>query len=191
MKNYSRDVIINGIVERDNEIVRWLYLRVYQYLESYISARDGTPVDALDIFHEGMLILFEKITDPSFPVRRNIPEYLFGICRYLWYRQYRQSKYFQGMPAGEMDLLMLRLRNDFPVFPEQHELRYILYLRHLPALDMKCRRLLEMSLQERDAGTIRDELSYRNRNSVYRKKFGCLRKLASRIQEDPDYKYLF
>lgn len=183
-------MIIHGIVERDNEIVRWLYMRVYHYLEAYIAGRDGTPVDALDVFHEGMLILLEKVSDTGFPLRRNIPEYLFGICRYLWYRQYREKRYFQGMPVGEMDLLAPRVIKDFPVLPEQREFRYILYLRHLPTLDIKCRRLLEMYLENRDTETIRYKLSYRNRNSVYRKKFGCLRKLAVRIRQDPDYAYL-
>ncbi len=190
MKSYSRDVIINGLVARDNEIVRWLYLRVFRYLEAYVSEGDGVPLDALDVFHEGLLILLEKLRGPGIPLRRNIPEYLFGICRYLWYRQYRRNSYFRKMPDIEMDRFFHPPKGTFPVFSEQRELRYILYLRYIPALDMKCRRLLEMYLDQRDMAAIQYTLSYRNRNSVYRKKFGCLRKLASLIREDPDYAYL-
>ena len=94
------------------------------------------------------------------------------------------------MPAVEMDRFLLPAKGTFPVFPEQRELRYILYLRHLPALDMKCRRLLEMYLDQREVEAIQYTLSYRSRGSVYRRKFGCLRKLASLIREDPDYAYL-
>ena len=86
MRSYTRELIIAGILERDNDVIRWLYLRVYNYLEAFISRRSGTPVEAMDIFHEGMLVLFEKVRDPGLSEKRNVPEYLFGICRYLWYK---------------------------------------------------------------------------------------------------------
>jgi len=190
VKNYSRDVIITGILERDNDVIRWLYLRVFNYLESFISRRDGTPVDALDVFHEGLLILFERVREPEVPVRHNIPEYLFGICRHLWYKQYRERLRFPGMPVSEMDMLVGEVEKDFPVFSERRELRYILYLRHLALLDRKCRCLLEMYLDNRDTDSIRRELDYQSRNSVYKKKFGCLRKLVLSIRQDPDYAWL-
>ena len=190
VKNYSKDVIITGILERDNDVVRWLYLRVYRYLESFISRRHGTPVDALDVFHEGLLILFERLMEPEVSVRRNIPEYLFGICRHLWYRQYRERVRYPGMPVDEMDLLVGEVEKDFPVFSERRELRYILYLRHLTRLDRRCRSLLEMYLDNRDTESIRHTMDYQNRNSVYKKKFGCLRKLVHSIRQDPDYTWL-
>ena len=190
MKDYSRDVIISGLLERNNEVVRWLYLRVFRYLEMFVSRVDGIPLDALDIFHEGLLILLEKIRGTGIPVRRNIPEYLYGICRYLWYRQCRRNVYVREIPADEIDRSFPVAKGTFPVYQDQRELRYILFLRYLPSLDMKCRRLLEMYLDRRGMETIQRVLSYRNRNSVYRKKFGCLRKLAFLIRHDPDYAYL-
>ncbi len=190
VENYSREVIINGIEKRDNDVVRWLYLRVYHYLESFISRRNGTPVEALDVFHEGMLQLFENLRDPAVQVKKNIPEYLFGICRHLWYRYYHDASRYRGIPAHEMDLLFSSGEEPFPVFSERRELRYLLYVRYLPSLDMKCRRLLEMYLDKRSTEAIRVELSYHSRNSVYKKKFGCLRKLVDLMQHDPDYAYL-
>jgi hypothetical protein len=44
-----------------------------------------------------------------------------------------------------------------------------------------------MYLDHRDTDEIRHELSYLNRNSVYKKKYGCLRKLVDSITQDPDY----
>jgi DNA-directed RNA polymerase specialized sigma24 family protein len=187
LENYSKEVIVTGILERDNDVARWLYLRVYHYLEAFISRRNGTAIEALDVFHEGMLILLERLHEAAVPVKRNIPEYLFGICRYLWYRYYHENTRFRGISVDDLDAFVSSVEENFPVFSEQRELRYILYLRHLPSLDMKCRRLLEMYLSNRDTEAIREELSYRNLNSVYKKKYGCLRKLVTLIRSDPDY----
>ncbi len=189
-RNYSRDVIIEGLMARDNEVVRWLYLRVYRYLDRYISGRNGTPLDAMDLFHEGLLQLLEKLSRREIPRCRSIPEYLFGICRNLWLRQTRISGRFQELTPAYEDTFIATADPDFPVFSDRRELKYVLCLRHLPALDLRCRKLLEMYLDGHSTETIRHSLTFLNRNALYRKKFGCLRKLSMLIRKDPDYRYL-
>lgn len=183
-------MVIEGLLARDNEIVRWLYLRVYKYLERYISGRNGTPLDAMDIFHEGFLLLLEKFNNNIFPNCRSIPEYLFGICKNLWLKYSRSSSRLQELSPALAESLIEPADPDFPVFSDQRELKYVLYLRYLPMLDVRCRRLLEMYLQGKSTEMIRQELTFLNRNALYKKKFGCLRKLAEKIRQDPDYRYL-
>lgn len=187
---YHRELITTGILNRDNEVIRWLYMRVYGHLEMFILSRNGTAWDVMDVFQDGLLKLYEKVLDSSLVLEKNVPEYLFGICKHLWYKQYRRSNLLVSVPDYKTENILYYEESDFPVFSDRRELKYILFLRHITSLCPLCQQLLTLYRNGMRADDIVQEMELASRSLVYKKKFTCMRRLVKHIQNDPDFIYL-
>ncbi len=186
----TRDRIIAGIINREEDIIQWLYVRVYGYLESFILRRGGTAWDVMDVYQDGLLTLYEMAKDPSVFPEVNLPGYLFGICRYLWYKQYRKKQFLVPVQDVNSQDLMAFRDSDFPVFSDRRELKYILYLRHFEYLDSACRQLLTLYRRGIRVDDIVREMNLSSRSYAYKKKFKCMRQLIRYIRSDPEYVYI-
>ncbi len=186
----ARERIISGLLRRDEAVIRWLYVRVYGYLEMYILRRGGTVWDVMDIYQEGLLTLYELAKNPSVLPDTTLPAYLFGICRYLWFKQLRRRCLMIRVPDFPGKFFPAYRHSDFPLLSDRRELRYILYLRHMEFLDPSCRRLLALYRSGMRVDDIVREMDLSSRNYAYRKKFECMRRLVEAIRSDPEHAYI-
>ena len=62
MKQYAVDEILNGIRKRSDKVLHYVYHENYPTVKSFIIENRGNSQDAKDIFQEGLVIIFRKVT---------------------------------------------------------------------------------------------------------------------------------
>jgi len=76
------------LLERKVESIDVFYSEHYDqfFLQTarFVSKRGGTLEDAKDIFHDALVILYEKITRPDFELRISREAYMMGIVKNLY-----------------------------------------------------------------------------------------------------------
>ena len=66
-----------------------LYLKAFPPVAKYISRRGGTFDEAKDIFHDALVIFYEKSAERSIDSGINETAYLVGVAKNLWLRNFR------------------------------------------------------------------------------------------------------
>src|SRR6478672_709949 len=86
---------------KDNEIIesirkgnrekpiRYLY-KEFPMIRTNILASGGNKEIAEEVFNDALLLLIEKVSNPSFELSSKLSTYLFGIARFLWKNELRK-----------------------------------------------------------------------------------------------------
>lgn len=64
-----------------------LYEETFPAVASFVAKMGGSPDDAKDIFHDAMVVFFEKETDVENPCA-----YIVGIAKHLWVRKFKHDR---------------------------------------------------------------------------------------------------
>ncbi|MEJ0031475.1 MAG: sigma-70 family RNA polymerase sigma factor [Bacteroidota bacterium] len=146
-----------------SEDVAVLYEETFPAVASFVSKMGGSPEDAKDIFHDALIILFEKEGGLENPAA-----YIVGIAKHLWVRKFKHDK-------NRVDL------DETIQIPEEENFPIIARLVRLVELAGKsCLDLLQAFYYEkRSAESIADEFNYSNAHSATVQKHKCLQKIRS------------
>src|ERR1700744_6238066 len=74
-----------------------LYLKAFPPVAKYISRRGGSFDEAKDIFHDALVIFYEKAVNGNFDNSINETAYLVGIAKNLWLRNFRDKADITGL----------------------------------------------------------------------------------------------
>jgi RNA polymerase sigma factor (sigma-70 family) len=69
-----------------------IYAQTYPMVRHYIREHGGTEEDAKDIFHEAMILYFEKTALEQLTLTCTPSTYLMGICKNLWRQQVEKQR---------------------------------------------------------------------------------------------------
>ncbi|MCD6200853.1 MAG: sigma-70 family RNA polymerase sigma factor [Bacteroidales bacterium] len=186
--SYTKEEIIRGIRNKQNHVILWLYEQILPILEIYVGKMGGSSSDAKDLFQEAMIVVFQKIRKEAFEPRKNIPEYIVGICKKMWFDRLSEKQKtlnIEFLEEKDDQLGDEMLVDPEPVNPE--EIKRALYLRHITALKKECREILYMVRQGITLEEISRLYGYPDARIIYNKKAYCLQKLIERIKNDPEY----
>jgi len=64
-----------------------IYQRTFPMVRHYVQQHGGAATDAKDVFHDALVIFYEKAVDESFVLSASVSTYLVGIGRNLWRRE--------------------------------------------------------------------------------------------------------
>ena len=81
-----------------------LYQNLYGGVARFVLNNSGTEEDAKDIFQEGLIVLYEKVSVPDFVQTSSLKTFLHAICRNLWLKRLRRSSR-RETSVGEIQLL--------------------------------------------------------------------------------------
>jgi DNA-directed RNA polymerase specialized sigma24 family protein len=143
-----------------------VYETTFPAVASFVAKMGGTPDDAKDIFHDALIIFFEK------EIRTENPSaYIVGIAKHLWLRKYNVDKNnvslegVIGIEEEEPSPIVARL------------------LRLIESAGKSCLELLQAFYYEkRSAESIASELNYSNAHSATVQKHKCLQKVRSFVK---------
>jgi DNA-directed RNA polymerase specialized sigma24 family protein len=82
-----------------------LYQSTLPSVARFISSRKGSWQDAKDIFHDALMIYYEKTVNKQVEITVSDEAYILGIAKHLWLRKYSQDKKhisFDTFEAGIM-----------------------------------------------------------------------------------------
>ncbi|MFC5407763.1 RNA polymerase sigma factor [Larkinella bovis] len=74
------------MTDREQTLER-IYARTYPMVRHYIREHGGTEEDAKDMFHEAMILFYEKTVHDQLTLTSSASTYLMGICKNLWRQQ--------------------------------------------------------------------------------------------------------
>src|SRR5690349_14276449 len=68
-----------------------LYEQAFPAVARFVSSRKGTLDDAFDIFHDALVIFYEK-TETGFTAATSAEAYVLGIAKHLWLHRFSEER---------------------------------------------------------------------------------------------------
>ena len=168
------EITYNILVEAEREaLFLQLYESAFPKVAKFVANRGGSFHDAKDIFHDALVVLYEKAVqneDPQFS-----ENYLVGIAKHLWFRKFRDDRKKSGLDALEKSIAVPEhFYNDSNA-------------RLTSILELTGRRCLELlrafyydgfSLEE-----VKKAFGFSTLHSASAQKFKCVEKLRDTVQQ--------
>ena len=150
-----------------------IYKTTFPKLARYIHQSGGNLEEAKDIFHDALIIYYEKMMAGKLQLEKSEEAYVLGIGRHLWLRKMGKQIY----PSSEESLDHLPVRED----PTLDELKL---LKFLETAGKKCMQLLEgFYYNQMNFKKISAELGYATEHSAAVQKYKCIEKIREEIKQ--------
>lgn len=186
MQVHAHQRYIEGIKARDSKIIQEVYDTFFPAIQKYILKNRGSLDDAHDVFQEGMQMLFHEATTKDFIIKSGLNNWLFMVCRNVWYKKLNKKS---KMPVTSDIEIDLKSEDNMEKRMMEHE-RKQLYLRKFQQLSDKCQQILTLFFEKTKLAAIAEQLGYKNANVVKKKKSECQKRLTQLIQADPLFQEL-
>lgn len=185
MEQYSNNILINGIRHQDKNILKYVYDTYYPNIRKYIVDSNGSEDDAKDIFQEAIIVLFRKSKDENFEISNSFENYLFAICKLMWFKQCK----VQSDEDERINLFLDENYYDSSLFDKiELNRKYKLYQYHFNELRPDCKKILKLFIKGVSFNEIARKLKYKSGNYVKKRKYFCKEILIEKIKKDPKYK---
>ena len=174
MELLDSTIVCRSVEERER-FFEDLYEKAFPPFARYAGKMNASFEDARDVFHDALVIYYEKTLDASFSVDRSPKAYVLGIARHLWLRKFnREQKHIRLTD----DQLSHSLADDDQ--PHIHEQRL---LKFLEKAGQKCMELLSaFYFGNRSLKEIAAAYHYRTEHSVAVQKYKCIGKLRDAVK---------
>lgn len=186
MKVYSANEIIKGIARRKDSIINYVYRSCYPDVRKLILSNGGNEQDAQDIFQEGLIKVYQKITETGLELNCKFGTYLYSVCRFLWLNELEKKKKAGRESRIGEDIIDDQTANN--KIRENAELK--LYEQHFKELAKECQKVLNMYFQKSSMEEICVVMGYKNVQIAKDKKYRCKKSLMNKIYNNPEYKRL-
>ncbi|PPK99090.1 RNA polymerase sigma factor [Parapedobacter indicus] len=162
-----------------------IYQHVFPSVARYVSKRGGTFEEAKDVFHEALLVYYEKMYEGRLNLQQNEEAYIFGIVRHLWTKRYVENQRF-----ASLDQLMAGFDSEDSAgnWEDGDSLTDTLsdkrILRLLQAAGRKCMEVLTAFYYEKlDMQELAHRFGFSGTRSATVQKFKCLQKVKQVVKE--------
>jgi RNA polymerase sigma factor (sigma-70 family) len=165
----------NEIIERirngkREEPIKLLY-KEFPSIRANILSSGGNKEIAEEIFNDALLLLMEKVSQPSFGLTSKLSTYLYGIARFLWKNELRKQQKTQDLEwAGALILTEIDLGYD-----EEKEERFLAMEKIISSLSEKCQAIFErLYYRNESMQIIANALGFSSENSAKTQKYKCM-----------------
>ena len=152
---------------------------------SFILGNSGSTDEALDVFQETVIAFYENVRDGKFKGESGIGTYLYSIAKYKWLNQIKKNNIRTGHhEKAPMETVTESVMNSIMQGEQKQRV-----LDLLSALGATCKELLVENLYHNASmKEIAASGNYSSEQIVRNKKYKCLQKLKSLINEKPTLK---
>ena len=175
---------LKGEVKQCNKAIHWIYnnelyrRKIFGFIRSSGGAEDA----AEEIFQDGILNLVKSVRAGNYKMEYPLENYLFGICRYLWFKWLRRNSKYK---TGELPEQYNPVDQNTPeiLLLEKEKRETVAEL--MDKLGEPCKTILELWSAGHSAEEIAAAMSYSTdyaRLRVYR----CKRKVEELLDNDPN-----
>ena len=179
---YSEEAIVEGLRDKDHEIIRFLYRNYFDSIQGLILKNSGNTEDAEDIFQDALIVVYKKIRDNELKLSCSLKTYLYAISRNLWLQklQNKQNKNTEFVDIADENEEPFELNENFV----EHE-KYNLYQKHFIKLSEDCQRVLKLFLKKVSLKEITKIMNFNSVDYTKTRKYLCKKTLKERILNDP------
>jgi DNA-directed RNA polymerase specialized sigma24 family protein len=159
----------------EEESIAALYELTFPLVARFVAKMGGSFADARDIFHDALVIYYEKKTGNTLAVALSAEGYILGIAKHLWLRNFRHDTARCALKPEELDLAI-------PPDSYREENNRLLAL--LQVSGRKCLELLRAFYYDRlTLPDIAQAFGYQNVRSAAVQKYKCLEKVRDKVKE--------
>jgi RNA polymerase sigma factor (sigma-70 family) len=181
--DHKQDDYIYFIVTNDKKGLSSIYKNFLPRIKSLITSNGGSNDDALDIFQDAILIIYEKVKEDDFELKSQFYTLLHGICRNLWGNRL-QKKSFKEVTIPE-DIKYKSDHNIVEAMLRNEE--SMIFWSNFKKLGEDCQKLLTLFFEKIKMNQITEEMGYGSLSYTKKRKFQCKEKLVSMIKSDSRY----
>lgn len=182
VKEYSDNEIIEGLRNRQSNVVRYLSERYLPMIRLMVFQNGGSAEDSYDIFQDGLIILLEKIDNGDFVLTCKFKTYLYCVCENLWKsvldKRSAASKYFLRKEDEESEKDINEVI-DYKMYEE-------IFRDVFQTLDPASRNILNMYWQDIPPQEIAEKLGF-TYGYVRKKKCEAQNELTEKVKKHPAY----
>jgi RNA polymerase sigma factor (sigma-70 family) len=186
VKQYDDKEILKGILNGDDDIIRYVYKSSYKSIRHLVISNNGSEEDAQDVFQETIVILFRKIREEKFILTSSLNTFLYSIGRILWLKELGKRKKYTELDHSEE---YIDLDDDIDVLISLND-RLKLYREKFEELSEDCKKVLRMFLEEISIKEITRAMGYSSEQHTKNRRFRCKKSLIKKIQNSKEYKEL-
>ena len=159
-------------IHNREEFFTRLYKKAFPVVAKYISRRGGSCDEAKDVFHDALVIYYEKTVQQVLNDDIDETAYLVGIAKHLWLRKFSDGKH--AVPLDGMDVSIADEEE-----PSAHRL-----MRFLTRAGSKCMELLKsFYYDEAPLNEIAETFGFSGIRSATVQKYKCLEKVRETIKQ--------
>ena len=161
-----------GLTEK---AVKVLY-KEFPKVKANIISSGGDEDIAREIFHDSLILLIEKVSDPNFQLTSKLSTYLYGINRFMWKNEARKR---QKNPELEWKDTLILTADDLDYDMEKEE-KLKLLESVLSQITERCKKIFELFyFKKENMKTIAEKLEFSSVNSAKTQKYKCMEKAMS------------
>jgi DNA-directed RNA polymerase specialized sigma24 family protein len=150
------------------------YNRSFLQVAKFVKKHGGTLEDAKDIFHDALIVHYEKLQDPHFILRSSEEAYMMGVVKNLWWQKIRTDLKSETLADHE--------DASVKVSPEIDTSR--LY-KLVVSAGKRCLDLLSMFYMKRASLTeIAETFEFKTEHSAAVQKYKCIEKIRDTIKQN-------
>ncbi len=150
--------------------IRALY-KEFPKINALIMSAGGTKAEAREIFHDALILLIEKVSDPSFKLTSSITTYLYGINRLLWKNKIRKK---QSNRELEWSDTLILTNEDVGIYEEKEQKLKALES-VLTDISARCREIFSRFYFNKESmQDIASAMGFSSVNSAKTQKYKCM-----------------
>jgi RNA polymerase sigma factor (sigma-70 family) len=182
---FSDHAIKQGIRQKKELVIRYMYREYFPCILSMIEQNSGVYEDAEDIFQDGLMVLYRKFSKGSGKLDCSLKTYFYAICKNLWMRRLERTRkvvYRDDLEVNE-STLKYQLREEELREEYLERLRY--FQSHFLRLPKDCQTLLLMFLDKVPLKEIAKVMGVSGVKYIKTRKYACKNMLRKKIMNDP------
>lgn len=183
---YTDEKLIKGLLEGKAACMEYIYREYFPMVRSIVTTQKGNLEDAEDIFHDGLIIVYNRLKSNTFSLNSSLKTYLFSVCRNIWKR--RLERKFRLLYGTDMQDQSRSEPCSPEVAEEADAEKFRLFRKHLGDMPDFCRSLLTYYFQKIPLTVIAEKMNYKDAEYVKARKYYCKNLLRKKILCDPDCK---
>ena len=184
MIHYSDEAILEGLRLRSDYIINFIYKEFFPLIRFLVTENGGLEEDAEDIFQDGIIILYNKISLNQLSLTSSFKTYMYSVCRNLWLQKLNKRKAIfdkltdvEGFIDLPQDILL-------EASLEEAEMHRIIQI-HFLSLPDDCQKVLKLFLKNIPLREIAGIMGFKTENYAKTRKYLCKQELKKRIADDP------
>jgi len=167
--------LLTGLAANDRQVIELIYKENFAAIQLFVLNNNGSSDDAMDLFQEAMILLYEKARAGELELNCKLKTYLYSVCRRLWLKRLQQSKRI-GSPIETLEEIVA-VEEDLEEQERKNE-TFLQMEKALSQLGEPCKSLLEaFYVHKKQMADIAEDFGYTNADNAKNQKYKCLTRL--------------
>jgi RNA polymerase sigma factor (sigma-70 family) len=177
-------ILIRGILEHKSSVIQKVYDECFPMIERMVINSGGDNEQAKDVFQDGLLIVYRKLSNGEFQLSCKFSTYLYAICKKLWAQEKKKRITRMRQIPSEQEML----EEPDSMYNEEEDNIKQIYHYHFKEISKDCQKILILHFNRTPIEEIQKIMNYQNPHYTMDRKYRCKKSLIQRILKDPKYK---